>query len=442
MILLTFRSMPYPMPPIPTTPVPAQSPSPAPHRDHGRSAARSIVRICGWVVVAGLVVFSGVLVLSWDRNSQARSADLRVASVESAAATAHSLKRDEVAPVPAADPNPESLAPPIENSLASSPAPVAPEVPALKEWPRAVTLSGTPDVKTVSENPATREFVYHTDHFEFSCDMPVGPDTVRHFARVFEATWLLNCMIPLDLRPTPETMRKWFRARILSSNEAYMATGAPAGSGGYYSRADKTIYVPISSLGMKVVGDKRVMVDRSVESNGTLIHEITHQMMGHWLPKLPVWFVEGAAEYTGIADFVHSRFFLSGMEARLKSHLRIRGGKAGGGSIHFRMLRLPELLALDRSTWANDLAGDSAAENYTSSLLLTFYLYHLDRNGDTAGTIAWLRAIEQGRSSTEGFREHILAGRTLAQFEADFIVTYRKLGIEFEFARRGGPEFE
>ena len=434
------------MPPIPAAPVPAEPPTPAPRGDRGRSAARTIVRLGGWVVVTALVVFSGVLVGTWDRNVEVRSADLRVVSVESAATTAHSLKRDEAAPVPIAVPKPDSAVPTIEMSSAASkapsPAPVAPEVPALKEWPRAVTLSGTPDVKTVSENPETREFVYHTDHFEFSCDMPVGPDTVRHFARVFEATWLLNCMIPLDLRPAPETMRKWFRARILSSNEAYMATGAPTGSGGYYSRADKTIYVPISSLGMKLVGDKRVMVDRSVESNGTLIHEITHQMMGHWLLKLPVWFVEGAAEYTGIADFVHSRFFLSGMETRLKSHLRIRGGKVSGGSIHFCMLRLPELLALDRSTWATDLAGASAAENYASSLLLTYYLYHLDRKGDTAGTIAWLRAIEQGQSGAEGLREHILAGRTMAQFEADFIVTYRKLGIEFDFTRRGGPEFE
>ena len=442
--------MSYPMPPIPSAPAPAAPPPPG--RDRIQSTVQSIARVGGWVLVAGLVVFSGVLVVTWDRNAGARSADLRIASVESAAMTAHSLKRDETS----GDDVAATVPPPAlkdevaeethdEGAVASaspSPALVEPEVPALQDWPRAVTLSGTPDVKTVSENPETREFVYHTDHFEFICDMPVGPDTVRHFARVFEATWLLNCMIPLDLRPAPETMRKWFRARILSSDEAYKATGAPVGSGGYYSRADKTIYVPISSLGMKVVGDKRVMVDRSVESNATLIHEITHQMMGHWLPKLPVWFTEGSAEYVGIADFVHSRFFLSGMEMRLKSELRARGGKVSGGSTRFPMLQISQLLMMDPYTWAAGLAGDAAIQNYTSALLLTYYLYHLDQKGDSAGVIAWLRAIEQGKPGREALREHVFAGRTMAEFEADFIVTYRKIGIEFDFARRSGLPFE
>lgn len=440
--------MSYPMPPIPPAQAPAAAPPAPTRRVSGAELARKIVRVGGWLFVAALLGLSGVLIATWDRSGDARSADLRVASLESAAAQAHSLKRGDSEQSPAPKEEPKETEPEESVSAAKSPSPAPlepaaePEVPALKEWPRAVTLTGTPDVKTVSENAQTNEFIYHTEHFEFVCDMPVGPDAVRHFGRVFEATWLLNCMIPLDLRPAPETMRKWFRARILSSDEAFAATGAPPGSGGYYSRADKTIYVPISSLGMKVVGDKRVMVDRSVESNGTLIHEITHQMMGHWLPKLPIWFSEGAAEYTGIADFVHSRFFLSGMETRLKSHLRTRGGQVSGGSIRFRMLRVPELLAIDRETWSSDLTGSAAAENYASGLLLTYYLYHLDRKKDSAGVIAWLRAIEQGKFAPEAFRECILTGRTMAEFEADFVVTYRKIGIEFDFSRRAGPEFE
>lgn len=406
------------------------------------------LRVGGWLAVAALVAFSSVLLVTWNQQHDTRSADLHTASLEAPVSQALNLKpgkpdthnatvTGDVA-VPAPRITTASPSPAKSTSLA----PPTPEIPAMKDWPRSVALKGTPDVRTITEDPKKDEFIYHTEHFEFCCDAPVGPDAVRHFARVFEATWMLNCMIPLDLRPAPETMRKWFRARILSTDEAYMATGAPAGSGGYYSRSDKTIYVPISSLGMKLVGHKRVMLDQSVESNDTLIHEITHQMMSRWLPRLPIWFAEGSAEYAGIADFVHGRFFLSGMESRLKNHLRSRGGQTQGGSLRFGMLKVTELLAMEAKSWAAGLESSSGTQNYVSALLLTYYLYHLDREKDSRDTIAWLRAIEQGQPSAEAFRHHILGGRTLAQFEAEFIRGYRQIGVELQFTRRGGPEFK
>lgn len=448
--------MSYPMPPPPPAP-PAPPAAPVQKRRAGTTAGlRTVARAMGWLAVTALVAFSGMIILTWDHQTDARSASLRVASIEAPATKALSLNAGPASPqdalegaadspespqntpVPAAD---ESAAHAAGPRLPALPSPVL-ELPAMREWPRSIALKGTPEVRVVSEDPQKDEFIYHTEHFEFCCDAPVGPDAVRHFARVFEATWMLNCQLPLDLRPAPETMRKWFRACILSTDESYAATGAPAGSSGYYSRADKTIYVPISSLGMKLVGQKRVMLDQSVESNDTLIHEITHQMMGRWLPRLPIWFAEGAAEYNGITDFVHGRFFLSGMESRLKNHLRASGGQSAGSAIRFTMLRLPELLAMDHRTWASGLSGVAGKENYASALLLTYFLYHLDRDRNAAGIIAWLRDIEKGRPHEQAFKEHILAGRNLLQFEAQFIHAWRQTGIELQFVRRGGAEFQ
>jgi hypothetical protein len=297
-------------------------------------------------------------------------------------------------------------------------------------------------VRIVTEDASKNEYIYHTEHFEFCCDAPVGPDAVRHFARVFEATWMLNCQLPLDLRPAPETMRKWFRARILSSDEAYAATGAPFGSGGYYSRSDKTIYVPISNLGMSVVAGKRVQVDRSVEANETLIHEITHQMMSRWLPRMPVWYSEGAAEYTGIADFVHGRFFLSGMEVRLKLALRNRGAIVRGSTVHYPMISIAELLAIQHQEWGAALAGEGAGQNYTAALLLTYFLYHLDGDKKASNVIAWLRDIENGTPTDDAIRTHLLAGRKVAKLESDLREAYRKIGIELSMQQRGGVVFE
>lgn len=470
-------SYPVPKPKSPFT-IAASQPPPLPRRSkRKRFAMRSFVRMSGWLMVAVLVVVSGFLLVSWQHDSEARQGSFRRASVEGAINEAHSLKMlGKEEPAPETAPEPVTAEKPAESEkeppskkvtfAAEAPkealnalstliskatetppqgpliAPATQEVPALDKWPRSVALHGTPEVRIVTEDASKSEFVYHTEHFEFSCDAPIGPDAVRHFARVFEATWMLNCQLPLDLKPAPETMRKWFRARILSTDDAYTATGAPKGSGGYYSRADKTIYVPISNLGMKLIADKRVQMERSVESNDTLIHEITHQMMSRWLPRLPVWFSEGSAEYTGIADFVHGRFFLSGMEVRLKNALRQRGAESVNGRTRMPMLNINELLALEHNAWVNVIGGTSGSENYTSALLLTYFFYHMDGNKDAAGIIAWLRDIEKGVPADQALRTHLLAGRSVAKLEADLLQAYKHAGIELVFIKRDGAVFE
>jgi len=460
--------MPYPIPQPPQlAAAPAVSqPPPLPLPKRGPKILRACTMIGGWTLVAALLFFSGFIAITWLLQNDAHSAVARGKTFEAPIAQAHSLKKlrgEEETPASDKQTPKSKLivsksskdsstqdgtaianAMPIRRGSAPIPTPPreAPEVPALAAWPRSVALKNTPEVRVVTEDPNKDEYIYHTEHFEFCCDAPIGPDAVRHFARVFEATWLLNCQLPLDLRPSPETMRKWFRARILSTDEAYLATGAPVGSGGFYSRSDKTIYVPISNLGMKVIADKRVQVDRSVETNETLIHEITHQMMSRWLPRLPVWYAEGAAEYTGIADFVHGRFFLSGMEVRLKLALRNRGAIVRGSTVHYPMISLPELLAIHHQEWGAALAGEGAGQNYTSALLLTYFLYHLDGDKKASNVIAWLRDIENGTPTDDAIRTHLLAGRKVAKLESDLREAYRKIGIELVMQSRGGFVFE
>lgn len=474
--------MPYPIPKPKQPEAPPAAP-PAPRPKRWPIILRASILTAGWTLVAGLLVFSGVVAFGWLTQKEARSAILLGKTIEAPITRAHSLKTLSVQEAPAAgDPEAapeqspeiqETSEPPLaeagqkkppghdeaeaddlskplpqdaglegDAALAAIQPDEVPDVPALSMWPRSVALKNAPEVRIVAEDASKDDFIYHTEHFEFSCDAPVGPDAVRHFARVFEATWMLNCQLPLDLRPEPETMRKWFRARILSTDDAYLATGAPPGSGGHYSRADKTIYVPISNLGMKVIADKRVQVDRSLEASETLIHEITHQMMSRWLPRLPLWYAEGAAEYVGSADFIHGRFFLSGMEARLKHVLRKRGAAEVGGRLRFFMVSLPELLAIKQKEWGAVLGGAEAGQNYSSALLLTYFFYHLDGDKKGGGMIQWLREIEKGADADDALRTHLLRGRSLARLESDVIDAYRKTGIEIIMTKRGGEALE
>ena len=339
---------------------------------------------------------------------------------------------------------PYALRSPSSPAAPAKPAAAAPK-PMLKasaQWPREVALAGMPEVIAVPAEPGAKEFLYRTEHFEFSCDAPLGAETVRHFSRAFEATHMLNCLLPLDLKPAPEGLRKMFRARIFNDPAAFAAAGGGPGSAGFYSLRDKCVYAPVASLGVTMAGG-RAMLDASVEANDTLVHEITHQMMNRWLPLLPVWLVEGAAEYVAAAEFAQGRFLLGKMQERLKHRLRGRGARQmEGGAVRIGALNVAELLALTGKAWNAGLGTPAANENYASALLLTYYLYHLDRGRQGAGTIAMLRAVEKGMPHQRAVSDFILAGRHPAEFEGEMGLAFARIGVELQFTKRGGAVFK
>ncbi|MEZ0387387.1 MAG: hypothetical protein ACAI34_09995, partial [Verrucomicrobium sp.] len=112
----------------------------------------------------------------------------------------------------------------------------------------------------------------------------------------------MNCKLPLGIEPTPEKLKTIFTARLFTEKSAYNAAGGITGSAGIYMSGKKSILVPLSSLGVKMVGS-RVSLDYADQDQHTLIHEITHQMMNQWLGKLPTWLIEGSAEFVAWADY-------------------------------------------------------------------------------------------------------------------------------------------
>ncbi|MFN0079737.1 MAG: hypothetical protein ACKVY0_25005 [Prosthecobacter sp.] len=141
---------------------------------------------------------------------------------------------------------------------------------------------------------------------------------------------------------------------------------------------------------------------------------------------LPVWLVADAAESAEL----------------LKQSLRERGARQMGPAVRFAMLNVAELMALDAKTWSAGLATAAASENKASALLLTFYLYYLDRAGDGAGVTAFLRAVENQVPQEQAVRDFILAGRSMAEFESEMGRLFHSVGIELQFMRRGGLAFK
>lgn len=318
------------------------------------------------------------------------------------------------------------------------------EVAASKIWPRSFSLPDRPEVVVVKEDSEKNEYIYRSPHYEFQCDSKLGSNVVREFGRIFESTWMLNCMLPLDLKPQPEKLREIFLARLFTHKSDYMEAGGIEGSAGVYMSGKKALMVPLQSLGVKMVGSRVSLENNSDDDMATLIHEITHQMMNHWLGRLPTWYIEGSAEYVEMLEYKRNGgFSLIGLSRQLQGYARRMNYSGGGKS--FTMIDLEELMTIDGRRWAAALGQDGAAtENYGSAGLLTYYFYHLDGNGDAANIIAYLRELENAKTNEEeqaAVKKHLMRERTYAQLGEDVKKALRKEGIDISFFSPGknGP---
>jgi hypothetical protein len=307
-----------------------------------------------------------------------------------------------------------------------------------KTWPRGVALDEPPEPKTITEDAAKKEFVYRSEHYEFRCDSKLGGNVVREFSRIFESTWLLNCKLPLDLKPKPEPLREFFVCQLYTNKEDYLREGGIEGSAGIYMSAKKSIQVPLSSLGVKMVGSRVSLEKSGDDDNATLIHEITHQMMNHWLGKIRTWYAEGSAECVEMLEYQRGRFSLVGLKNRLQNYLQ----RMGSDGKNFTMLDPQELFTIDFRAWAAALGGTGrqATQNYASACLATYYFYYLDGAGDAANMIAYLRAIEDSRDDAveeAAFQKHLIRGRSMDQLKDDMKKAFRKEGVSLSFEAMG-----
>jgi hypothetical protein len=298
------------------------------------------------------------------------------------------------------------------------------------DWPRTVVLKSTPVVQTVREDADKKEFVYESEHYQFLCDSMLGANLVREFSRVFEATWLVNCLLPLDFKPSPEDGHQKFQARIFTHASDYHDTGGPQGSSGVYIPQARALMLPLDSLGVKMFGSK-VIVDYKAEDYATLVHEITHQMMNHWLDRLPVWYIEGSAVYVELAKYENGHFSFLQQDKRLHDYLL-----RGIGSGKFQMVPLKKLMNMSGRAWTGALLTGDASENYASAVALTYYFYHLDGDGGGTHFKDYIHAVghlNEGQSDGPLIEQYLLRGRTYEALEKDVEKSLRRIGIPIEF---------
>lgn len=311
----------------------------------------------------------------------------------------------------------------------ATPAPAGKERPqADKFWPTTLGLYDAPEVEEAVEDPEKRVFIYKSPNYQFVCDSRLSVNVVREFGRVFEATYQVNCKLPLDIQPEPEIFKPAFTARIITSDESYHMQGGAVGSAGVYIPSAKSILVPISSLGVKLERDK-VTIDPGSGDYHTLIHEITHQMMNRWLDKLPLWLLEGSAEYVAWASYSRGKFTFTDMHRNFPEKLERRGFSMKSVNIP----HLADLMTFDHPKWNASIAAGDASGNYTGAALLTYYFYKLDGKRDGADMVACFNAVRNGTAHADAIKTHLLKDRSYDQLQTEVAAAFSELGVTIYF---------
>jgi len=276
-------------------------------------------------------------------------------------------------------------------------------------WPTTVQVRA-PQVTIVEEQGSS--FIYRTEHFEFRSNVRLSRTLVAEFGRIFEATFETVQELPLglDLQPPSEG---FFITELFGTVQDYFDAGGRPGAAGIYQRGTRRIMIPLENLGVRR-SSSGFTFDRYADS-GTLIHEITHQVMHDWLPRLPVWFVEGIAVYVQSVPYNNGTFNFQRHDPADQVRRRL-----GSRETDIPMVPLEKLFSMTFREWGEAVDARSATVNYVSGFLLTYFFFHMDGDRDALRVRQYLRAIGSGTPEAEA-RALLLDGRSAAELQNEFV---------------------
>ncbi len=260
------------------------------------------------------------------------------------------------------------------------------------QWPERVSLNWLESKVEVIEAIETDEVskhVYRTRHFEFEADAKLAPNLVQDFCKIFEVTHAALEQNPLGLQLyRPES--GYFKVRLFKDTMGYHRAGGLLNAAGVYNGASKQILVPFRSLGLRKANVAWVRRGKVYDPT-TLIHEVTHQLLDHWLEVAPIWFNEGIADLVGAARYDSGQLFFDRLENGMKE--RILGKERTNRRVRFRGasgFELPldpkDVLQASRAQFmgyppARRLEHSQVVHHYHTSLLLVHFALNDGKEG-------------------------------------------------------------
>ena len=331
-------------------------------------------------------------------------------------------------------------------------------------WPETIKFDEDPEIEVVEEDAEKNRFIYTSMNYRFTCDVRLSKSVVSTFADMFESTYNYCRALPLAITGGQMTDGK-YDILLFETKESYIQAGGPPSSSGVFMSRGKSsvVMVPLTSLGVRKVGSG-YMRDRD-KSDGTLIHEITHQLTpnAYFSVGSRGWFSEGIAEYTTATPYRYGKFKVKNNFDDIEEYLTAYGKSGNGGRAMGDDFKAPALRDFMMMDYA-DFTGGNANFNYGFALFLTTYFLHIDGEGDAARIKEFLKelrklglgrgsfAIKNGESpdqamarvraedqkKVEGALAKLLDGRTWDELEADISKGWGRKGIDVEFAEPKG----
>lgn len=267
-----------------------------------------------------------------------------------------------------------------------------------RRWPeKAVPEEASLVVQQVQNPSETQGYLYHSKSFEFLSQEKLAGSVMTEVVRTFEATRTLLEVLPWGIQPQPPSDFGYYRAKLYADREKYILDGGPKNSSGVYSPSTRIFKIPFESLGLEIRGSS--WYKKPNFNNDTIIHEVTHQLMQEFLAFLPIWVVEGSAEYTAMLPFKAGVFECNGHDRGIREYFKAYQARTGGSFSEIGPL-LP-LMTMTESEWSqrSQLGPKDQARLYASGCLLVYFFCHLDGDGKGTRFIQYLEQIRGARDA-------------------------------------------
>ena len=312
-------------------------------------------------------------------------------------------------------------------------------------WPKGVSTGRMAVERLGSEANASGLIAYRSAHFELQSDIDVPEAVWADVATVLEATREMVFALPLGFRSKPILPRgyRWIdsRARLrydpnhlyvqfFSTPQRYAQTGAPGGSGGFYASWRKQMVISLENFGVKTVDGRQELAYR--ENLFVLKHEVSHQLMHHWLAFMPMWLSEGLSEYIAAIPYHEGVYRFKDFDVAFLTYLN----KWRFNENHrvIPMLEPGKLVKMTSQEWSAAVQRETPILNYNSAALLSHYFVHIDGKGDAAALARFFDSVRLDPLKANAALESCLyRGRASEEMEREIAAYWKKKGVEIQF---------
>lgn len=298
-----------------------------------------------------------------------------------------------------------------------------------EKWPERVSFKDDPEVEIMEEDKDAKRFVYESSNFRYVCDVKLASSVVGGFARLFEATHQYCMTLPLGMTGGIKDNGK-YQILLFEKEADYIKEGGIPGSAGVFISGKGIIMVPLTSLGVRLVGTTYIL-DRD-KTTKTLPHEITHQLTPelYFAPGSLGWFTEGLAEYVAVTPYTVGTYNVRMNMKSITEYVTAFGKDDNGGRNIGKKIHIPSLKQFFLQDYRTFLSNPQVS--YGVSALLVYYFCHFDGDGDAKRIKAFLAALHEGKTD-EAALEVLLDGRSYEELQKEIIEKWEKKGIDFTF---------